>query len=598
MADNDVLLVSEWGDLTVAQLKEELVSRGLETTGRKSELVSRLEANDREILNAQNQEEEEAPPNEEAPNEEEENGDDLVVWADDDTAPAEEDKLVLDEDNEEDTAAAPSSQPAEEDKPKDIPEDKAAKEETRADAAKEKDSFFVTWHGEKVAVPFKDEIQKDIKRCVKQQNIIMYPAEIADIYSEPIKPFVEKAINVSMELDETVLGQPIKGYLRLKFGSSALAAEAMEILRNYKPEDREITLEHFGENDSEGHVLSKVKSKDSGHKDPLLHRLMFVSNLPNETTEETLRTLFQDALRVIIPVKEEATERIGYAYVEYASAAEVSEAVERHKELELGEQKLYIIKSMTERKEAFGLLRDSLRKYWLEQIKSLEGVKAKPHNKSVRELQELETKLTQLKKRICKDNKKRLELRLPVPENELFQIPEGESDKEEAESSKEKEKDRSLSSSRKDSRLSDRRRTPPRRHYSPSRSRSSYRYASRGSSSYRGGPPGMPPRTDHLMSQLHELVGALSDMGGNRSGRGGYYESSRGGGRGSSGYGGGSGYGRDYPGSSSRYGSKRPSDMDYGGDRKRRMDDYPGYEGRSGGGYGSYSSHRGSGYHY
>lgn len=40
--------------------------------------------------------------------------------------------------------------------------------------------------------------------------------------------------------------------------------------------------------------------------------------------------------------------------MEYASAAEVSEAVERYKELELGEQKLYIIKSMTERKEAYG----------------------------------------------------------------------------------------------------------------------------------------------------------------------------------------------------------------------------------------------------
>lgn len=62
----------------------------------------------------------------------------------DDTAQAEEDKLVLDEDNEEDTAAAPSSQPAEEDKPKDIPEDKAAKEETRADAAKESMRHVIT----------------------------------------------------------------------------------------------------------------------------------------------------------------------------------------------------------------------------------------------------------------------------------------------------------------------------------------------------------------------------------------------------------------------------------------------------------------------
>lgn len=43
------------------------------------------------------------------------------------------------------------------------------------------------------------------------QNIIMYPAEIADVYSETVKPLVEKAINVSMELDETVPGKPIKG---------------------------------------------------------------------------------------------------------------------------------------------------------------------------------------------------------------------------------------------------------------------------------------------------------------------------------------------------------------------------------------------------
>lgn len=47
MADDDILLVSEWEDLTVAELKEELTSRGLETTGRKADLVARLEASDR-----------------------------------------------------------------------------------------------------------------------------------------------------------------------------------------------------------------------------------------------------------------------------------------------------------------------------------------------------------------------------------------------------------------------------------------------------------------------------------------------------------------------------------------------------------------------
>lgn len=43
-----------------------------------------------------------------------------------------------------------------------------------------------------------------------------------------------------------------------------------------------------------------------------------------------------------------------YAYVEYPSEAETVEAVAQHKDMELGGQKLYIIKSMTERKETFG----------------------------------------------------------------------------------------------------------------------------------------------------------------------------------------------------------------------------------------------------
>lgn len=589
MADDDILLVSEWEDLTVAELKEELTSRGLETTGRKADLVARLEASDREILNAQNPEEEE-----EAPNEEEENGDDIVVWTEDDPArgeEAEEDCTVL-------TVKDGEDQPTEEQK---LKEDKTSKEEGHADAPKD-NSFAVTWHGQKVIVPFKDEVQKDIKHCAKQQNIIMYPAEVSDIYADSIRPLVEKAINVSMEMDEVNPGQQIKGYLRLKFGSAALAADALKILKDYQPDDREIALEHFGENDSEGHVLSKVKSKDACCKDPLLRRLMFVSNLPDDATEEALRLLFPDALRLIIPVREDPAEKIGHVYVEYASETDATEAVAQHQDLELSERKLYVIKSMTERKESFGLLRDSLRKYWLEQIKSLEGVKAKPHNKSVRELQELETKLVQLKKRIGRDNRKLLALRMPVPENELFTIPDGDSDKEDTEGSRDKDTERSLSSSRKDARPPERRRSPPRHRYSPSRGRSSYR-GYRGSTGYRGRPPGIPPRADHIVSRLHELVGALSDFGGSRGGRGGYYEGSRGGGRGgSSGYGGGSGYGRDYPESSSHYGNKRPGGyMDYDSDRKRRMSEYPGsgYSGRSNHGYGSYSSsHRGSGYNY
>lgn len=197
--NDDVMLVSEWEDLTVAQLKEELVGRGLETTGRKADLVARLEANDREILDAQGHQQQ-GEEEEGTQNKEEDNGDDdLVVWADDE-AGQEEDQLVLDDDEEK--PAADSS--AAELKPKVETSEKPQKEEFHVDVSKDKDLFILTWHGQKVAIPFKDEIQKDIKHCVKMQNIIMYPAEIADVYSETVKPLVEKAINVSMELDETV----------------------------------------------------------------------------------------------------------------------------------------------------------------------------------------------------------------------------------------------------------------------------------------------------------------------------------------------------------------------------------------------------------
>jgi len=41
-----------------------------------------------------------------------------------------------------------------------------------------------------------------------------------------------------------------------------------------------------------------------------------------------------------------------------------------------------------------GLLKDSLRKYWLEQIHGMEASKAKAHNKTPRELADIDTVCT------------------------------------------------------------------------------------------------------------------------------------------------------------------------------------------------------------
>jgi len=41
-----------------------------------------------------------------------------------------------------------------------------------------------------------------------------------------------------------------------------------------------------------------------------------------------------------------------------------------------------------------GLLKDSLRKYWLEQIHGMEATKSKAHNKTPREIADLDTVCT------------------------------------------------------------------------------------------------------------------------------------------------------------------------------------------------------------
>jgi hypothetical protein len=51
----------------------------------------------------------------------------------------------------------------------------------------------------------------DIRHCSRLQNIIMYPVQLADLFSDELRPLIQSAINVSTELDEMIPGQPIKG---------------------------------------------------------------------------------------------------------------------------------------------------------------------------------------------------------------------------------------------------------------------------------------------------------------------------------------------------------------------------------------------------
>lgn len=598
-----------WNDFTVPQLKEELTVRGLETVGKKAELVARLEKYDSDMLTQQKQEED--------------NGDEFVVWnvdeEQDDTQDERDDHddveyvgasngLKADE-KQESSAGKEESSTAD----KSTTGDGEAKEpqpDFTVTPSKDADLMLLTWCGKQIPVPFRDEVQKDLRHCSKLQNVMMYPVHLVDVLSDTFRPLIESAINVSTELDEIVAGQAVTGYLRLKFSSTSEAARAVDTLKEYKHDGQELTIKFFSEDDSEGHVLSKIRKDEAERKGPLITRLIYVGNLPTGIAEEALKECFPDALRAIIPSKdkEESSEKSGgYAYMEYVSETVATEAAKKYQNVELEAHKLYVIKAMTNRMMSFGLLKDSLRKYWLEEIRRMEADKTKAYNKTPRELADLETKLVRMKQRIKKDNERREVLNIPVPESEVVDVPDSDTEKEKEKDAEATEKDdkpkeegKTERHSHREDRSSERRRTPPRRRPSPPRYRGSYRGGgSRGG--YRGGPPsyggGRDGNADRLVDQLQELVGVLAhrERSSDYGGRGGYYDGppSRGG-RGS--YSGGPSYRGDYHSSSSRFPPKRPSDVDYAPDRKRHAaDDY--YSGRGGGSYGSYGGPRRGGYY-
>jgi len=296
--------------------------------------------------------------------------------------------------------------------------------------------------------------------------------------------------------------------------------------------------------------------------------------------------------------------------LEYRSEAETQEMLSRYQNTEVYGQVVFVIKSLTAKKETFGLLRDSLRKYWLEQLANLETTKAKAANKTPREIAEIDAKLLRLKRRIDKDNRIRESICLPVPESEKFGTTEVDSETEKGTDEKEKS-----TGPKKESKSGDKKSSPPpqRRRYSPAPRRGSgYRAGYSGGSSYRGAGGFMPRgHANILVNQLQQLVGVLAHKVPDHAPRSDYGHVG-----GSSGYAGsrssypvsyadsrdssyrGSSYRGAYRGTGgSRYAGsmKRPHDEEYG-ERKRRYEepaDYGRYD-RDRGGYGASSYGGGS----
>lgn len=635
----------DWSTLTVAALKAELSERGLVTTGRKAELVARLEASlsgieciEPETQNTLNDTETEtdtepvtsqATPAEEReePDEGDDEipeGDEFVEWNEDadhegapDEAKVTDESVKAVESVDDLKPESDEHKEGEEAKTSELKEDvlieegdvKTEEGELSVDVHREKDLFYLTWHGKKITVPFKGEIMKDMLALSKLQTIIIYPITLPDIYNEELRKYMEQATGVDMELEDTLPGKPPKGLLKLKFSTYTEAQQATEALKTLK---EGIVIKQYSKDVVESHIMNTLRKEDCERKGPIIFRLVYVGNLPADATEATLRENFPDALQVIIPYDEDTHERLGYAYLEYADEKIAYEMSEKYKEHEINGEKLYVIPAISEKKEKYGLLRDSLRLCWSEEVYRHRKVLEKPHNRKNWEISHSEGKVTQLTRRLEKDDRRREILRLPRPDyiaDKEKKEKEGEAAKEKTEDGKEKgakKESRSKSREKRSSHQRSTSRRSPRR--SPPQQRREYRPTQRGQQNFQSRREDV---ADKLVNQLQGLVSALThklptvepprplleDFGplANLLEQQRHLSSSAFSGstfRGQTAYGGNS-YG-DTQGSS-RYtsGAKRYHDGDdYGGDRKRRMSDYDN-SGSSSGRYGSSSTTRG-----
>lgn len=77
-----------------------------------------------------------------------------------------------------------------------------------------------------------------VYRRIKSTSVILTAYEISN-----------SQLCLSLNVEYWIL---LLSYLRLKFGSTSQASQALEILKQYRHDGQELTLKHFADDDSEG----------------------------------------------------------------------------------------------------------------------------------------------------------------------------------------------------------------------------------------------------------------------------------------------------------------------------------------------------------
>ncbi|KAK2149129.1 hypothetical protein LSH36_466g02045 [Paralvinella palmiformis] len=314
-----IAMAAEWNKLTVNQLKAELQQRGLENTGKKADLVSRLEqyvkAEKPEKMNTDDQDimeqidevtkdsgnngikaeetmeqDDEVPKSEDATKEGElaeneheidENMEDAQCVSNEEATENQEESKQTEGD--EGTAVKEAEvmgeggqgdgkeiEPAEkkegedaETKDEEKGEDGTKQEEEKKeqefyDYTKNATGFILSLdNGRKIVIPNKDVLKSDLLCCNQPKTVWVYPITVDDITSGVLNDFMAKCVHFHITFHESDNDndKSEKGYAEFIFGSEEEATEMTEVLSE---QHEDLTVRQLTLRDKRSEILSDL----------------------------------------------------------------------------------------------------------------------------------------------------------------------------------------------------------------------------------------------------------------------------------------------------------------------------------------------------
>lgn len=322
---------TDWNKQTVAQLKAELTKRGLDTTGKKAELVERIE----QSLADANGAEEEMEAQEEPAAEGEEAVDEDALLAEDgkEEAEGEGDEEMEAEGGEkgEDEAAGDEEAAAEGEEAEGDEEEK--KEEVPEEPLEPDQDKIIR----ETEVPDKVEMRKDRTREMRFRRVFIWPVSESDLEKPLFKTYMRMCVFFTFRALKVEDGAVVNGSIEMQFISAATAADAAEKLKEL---GEDVETKQLAPADTEESIRD-IKGEKA---EEVTDRLLYVGNLPEDVTDEAVEALFPGAQYVLVSRdREESRKCQGYGYVEYDNAAASMEALLAFEEdVTIGENKITV----------------------------------------------------------------------------------------------------------------------------------------------------------------------------------------------------------------------------------------------------------------